>query len=278
MYAPNNVSTFTPVLENIYDTHGNLIAINDKVNGTTIEYTLDKFGNTTLQTDTQHGVAVNKSFVYDEYLNNTATSLTIDAETRNYDCTYNTVAPESILEKVTYSKNVISAEGATIKEVLAYQEITNDKLDRTKEIKLFAGADNTAKHNTRLFHYLKNGDHASNQVSSIWFGDNDKYLDNLKYKYDEKGNITEVYENSFLQVRYKYDNLSRLIREDNKPLNKTTTWEYDAGGYEDGGDVGKSGVEDGKAGGLGAGGGGAFSYWTENPGGQGGYPGFIIFY
>ena len=33
-----------------------------------------------------------------------------------------------------------------------------------------------------------------------------------------------------MQVRYKYDSLSRLIREDNKPLNKTTTWEYDAGG------------------------------------------------
>lgn len=120
--------------------------------------------------------------------------------------------------------------------------------------------------------------HTSNQVSSIWFGNKDKYLDNLKYKYDGKSNITEVYENSMLVARYKYDSLSRIIREDNKPLNKTTTWEYDAGGYEDGGDVGKSGDEDGKAGGLGAGGGGAFSYWTENPGGQGGYPGFIIFY
>ena len=42
---------------------------------------------------------------------------------------------------------------------------------------------------------MKNGDHTSNLVSSIWFGDSDKYLD-----------------------------------EDNKPLNKTTTWEYDAGG------------------------------------------------
>ena len=81
-----------------------------------------------------------------------------------------------------------------------------------------------------MFHYLKNGDHTSNQVSSIWFGNKDKYLDNLKYKYDEKGNITEIYENSMLIARYKYDSLSRIIREDNKPLNKTVTWEYDAGG------------------------------------------------
>lgn len=33
-----------------------------------------------------------------------------------------------------------------------------------------------------------------------------------------------------LVARYKYDSLSRIVREDNKPLNKTTTWEYDAGG------------------------------------------------
>ena len=77
---------------------------------------------------------------------------------------------------------------------------------------------------------MKNGDHASNLVSSIWYGIDDIYRDNFKYKYDEKGNITEVYENSMLVARYKYDSLSRLIREDNKPLNKTTTWEYDAGG------------------------------------------------
>ena len=39
-----------------------------------------------------------------------------------------------------------------------------------------------------------------------------------------------MYENSILVARYRYDSLSRLIREDNKQLNKTVTWEYDAGG------------------------------------------------
>ena len=51
-----------------------------------------------------------------------------------------------------------------------------------------------------------------------------------------------------------------------------------AGGYEAGGKAGTSGAEDGEGGGLGAGGGGAYAYWTENPGGVGGSPGFIIFY
>ena len=217
LYAKDNVSIFEPIIENIYDTHGNLIAINDKINTTTIEYTLDKFGNTILQTDTQHGISVQKENTFDNTNNNTNTKYTIGENIQNYTFNYDTTKPESILNSVVLPTNAV-------------QSIKNDNLDRTKEIVLNNIVDNETKTNTRLFHYLKNGDHTSNLVSSIWFGDSDKYLDNLKYKYDEKGNITEVYENSMLVARYKYDSLSRLIREDNKPLNKTTTWEYDAGG------------------------------------------------
>ncbi|MBO5102698.1 MAG: hypothetical protein J6C13_01230, partial [Clostridia bacterium] len=67
-------------------------------------------------------------------------------------------------------------------------------------------------------------------VSSIWFANAGVINESLKYKYDEKGNITEILENGVLIVRYAYDSLSRLIREDNIKLNKTTTWQYDAGG------------------------------------------------
>ena len=212
-YKENTTATEIPILENIYDTHGNLIAVNDKVNGTTIQYTLDKFGNTILQTDTQHSVNVQKENTFDAQNNNTATKYTIGADTQNYTYSYDVSKPNSVLNSVTLPTNAI-------------QNIAYDNLERIKEIVLDTGTNKT----TRLFHYLKNGDHTSNQVSSIWFGDNNKYLDNLKYKYDEKGNITEVYENSILVARYKYDSLSRIVREDNKPLNKTTTWEYDAGG------------------------------------------------
>lgn len=67
-------------------------------------------------------------------------------------------------------------------------------------------------------------------MSNIWYGYEDKYTDNLSYKYDEKGNITEIQENGLLLARYTYDGLSRLIREDNKTFGKTYTWSYDAGG------------------------------------------------
>ena len=52
----------------------------------------------------------------------------------------------------------------------------------------------------------------------------------LAYKYDEKGNITEIRQFNKLLARYKYDSLSRLIREDNKNFDTTITFEYDAGG------------------------------------------------
>ncbi len=205
------------ILQNVYDTHGNLIAVNDYVTNSTTEYTLDKFGNTTLQADTQHGVSVQKENTFDADNNNTGIKYTIGTDTQNYTYSYDTTKPESVLNGVTLPTSAV-------------QSIKNDNLGRTKEIVLSNTVNNETKTNTRLFHYLKNGDHTSNLVSSIWFGDDNKYLDNLKYKYDEKGNITEVYENSILVARYKYDSLSRLVREDNFPLRKTTTWEYDAGG------------------------------------------------
>ena len=252
LYAPDNVSTFTPLLENIYDTHGNLISVNDKINNTTTEYTLDKFGNTTLQTAEQHNLRVDTQNIFDadnnliqtssavnkveyetnEILNEDGTG-TGNFETQeiitpvhdlvSYLYSYDNSKPESILNQISFSKRNPETDEQV---VFASQSIKNDNLDRTHEIALTSGENKT----TSLFHYLKNGNHTSNQVSSIWFGDNDKYLDNLKYKYDEKGNITEIYENSMLVAKYKYDSLSRLIREDNKLLNKTVTFEYDAGG------------------------------------------------
>ena len=51
--------------------------------------------------------------------------------------------------------------------------------------------------------------------------------ENIKYKYDNMGNITKVYENGELVTEYKYDALNRLVRENNKALNKTYVFLYD---------------------------------------------------
>lgn len=204
---------YTLLLENIYDTHGNLIATNDKITNTTRTYTLDKFGNATLVADTQHGCVVQKENTFDSNNNNTYSKITIGDHTIDYLYTYDNNGPQAELLSVMLPTNAV-------------QSVTKDKLDRTKEITLSSGEKKASRH----YYYLKRGDHASNLVSSLWFGDNNTLMQNLRYKYDANGNITEVYENNNFVVRYQYDSLNRIIREDNFRFRKTTTWTYDAGG------------------------------------------------
>ena len=79
--------------------------------------------------------------------------------------------------------------------------------------------------------YLKQGDHATVLPLTISYGkktDNGFVIkENIKYKYDNMGNITKVYENGELVAEYKYDALNRLVRENNKALNKTYVFLYD---------------------------------------------------
>ena len=85
-----------------------------------------------------------------------------------------------------------------------------------------------------IISYRKVGDHATQMPSTIRYGDKAGggygIRDSLKYAYDEMGNIAKVYENGELSVRYTYDKLSRLIREDNKAIGETYLFDYDNNG------------------------------------------------
>ena len=78
--------------------------------------------------------------------------------------------------------------------------------------------------------YRKVGDHATNMPASVWFASGTSTKDSIKYKYDSCGNIAEIMQNGHLVARYKYDSLNRLVREDNKPMNKTVLFTYDTAG------------------------------------------------
>ena len=82
--------------------------------------------------------------------------------------------------------------------------------------------------------YRKVGDHATNMPSAVYFGgvQNGKYVirDNLKYQYDARGNICKIFENGMLSVRYGYDSIDRLVREDNRALGHTWVYSYDNNG------------------------------------------------
>lgn len=73
--------------------------------------------------------------------------------------------------------------------------------------------------------YYKVGDHSTSLPQCISFDNND----NLQYKYNSNGFITEINHNGHLYSKYSYDG-NNLIREDNKILNKTILFTYDNNG------------------------------------------------
>lgn len=82
-----------------------------------------------------------------------------------------------------------------------------------------------------FFCAVKNGNQTG-IVDSILFlkSIGDSYtalLPELSYDYDANGNIIRVYENDIQRVRYYYDGLNRLVREDNNYIDKTITYCYD---------------------------------------------------
>jgi len=82
-----------------------------------------------------------------------------------------------------------------------------------------------------FFYAVKNGNQTG-IVDSILFlkSIGDSYtalLPELNYDYDANGNIIRVYENDIQRVRYYYDGLNRLVREDNNYIDKTITYCYD---------------------------------------------------
>ena len=82
--------------------------------------------------------------------------------------------------------------------------------------------------------YVKFGDHATNLPSSIVFGKkgviNCSASERLKYSYDKMGNISAIFKNGTLIVKYTYDKLNRIIREDNRTLKHTWMFAYDNSG------------------------------------------------
>ena len=106
-----------------------------------------------------------------------------------------------------------------------------DKLGRNAGREI---SNNAVKVAGEYIYYRKVGDHATNMPSSVRYGrkQGDKFLivEGAKYAYDKVGNIEKIFENGELTVRYAYDALSRLVREDNRKLQKTYLYEYDNNG------------------------------------------------
>ena len=82
--------------------------------------------------------------------------------------------------------------------------------------------------------YRQIGERSTNVPSSVYYDSFSSGVKtsstNIKYKYDSSNNITEIIENGVLVNKYQYDSLNRLIREDNRKLNKSFFFAYDNNG------------------------------------------------
>lgn len=192
----------TTTTEFAYDVYGRKTS--KKVNGVTDEtYIYHQNGNLTSRTFN----SVTESYVFDAKqrivaINNTAFSHPVSIE---YDS----------------KNNVKKVSASTISLSTSY-----DALQRVDKMSLTNGT-NELLTDTFEFATLKNG--PTNLVK-----EHVKYLKGLKdttttYSYDKNGNIIRINTDEF-GIRYEYDELNRLIREDNETLNKTYLYRYDVGG------------------------------------------------
>ncbi len=116
----------------------------------------------------------------------------------------NTYNEEDMLTKTTFDNNEVN--------------YNYDELGRLKNRNI----DNQFQTN---YEYVTHGNRTSMLIKSI-DNNNDKYSS----KYDELGNITEVYHNGILEKKYSYDNYNELLEEKDYVSNKKISYTYDISG------------------------------------------------
>lgn len=191
-------------IEYVYDSKSNLKTVADNSIGLTTNYTYDLADRVT-------GIDYSNNFKinYEYDLNNNVNNVKYNFNNKEYSTNYsfggdnniNSLSFDKTIQQTNYdrllrisSKNIIN-ENSTYKTEYKYVN-ANDK-NKT----------------TTLLESIKNGNE-----------------DEIKYIYDELGNIKEIYKGNNIIVNYYYDELGQVIRENNKEQNKTYIYEYDIGG------------------------------------------------
>jgi len=201
-----------------YNTKNQLSALTDDVEGSfTYEYNLLE-----QITRVKKGTEEIESYTYD-----------------NYGNLKEKVVGNGVNHIYTYQyKNEITGELEGIElgtdSTVKYERDANGRL-REKEIR--TKGDNASEQTVVIsenYYYRKVGDHATNQISTIRYGekkgDGLMLRDSVRYAYDKMGNIAKIYENGDQEITYEYDGIGRLTRENNKILGKTYLLSYDNNG------------------------------------------------
>ena len=200
-----------------------------KADGTTIFSTL--YNEDGLAEQVTDGISGVTSYTYDNYKN--VTKITAATITENYTYNaYSELTQKSLTGAVdqayTYAYKDNAARDLEYVGIDSYKFYPlSDVNGRNTGREIYSGENKLA---AEYITYRKVGDHATNMPASVWFGTGKNIKESIKYKYDSCGNIAEIMQNGHLVARYKYDSLNRLIREDNKPMNKTVIFTYDTAG------------------------------------------------
>ena len=201
----------TPQVTSTYSDHNYLLQTVDAVSGS--ESYVYNAENQLLSVS--RGNSVTESFSYDDW-GNLATRNLWNGVSHAYTYSYCDNAARTLSE--------IGIKGLSIRPK---QDVNGRASEKTV-------SDTTGVLAGEYYNYAKYGDHATNRISTIRYGarKNGKYSigEGIKYVYDRMGNISKVYENGALLASYTYDGVNRLIREDNKRLNKTVIFTYDNNG------------------------------------------------
>jgi len=188
-----------------YDAKSNLAKITDQVNNETESYTYD-LGERPVKIENTNGYKV--EYEYDK--------------SSNINSIKNTLNDTNNVIKYNYDRdNKPTSIKVDEDKLLTYNY---DNLSRLKNQQIKANG------KTYKTEYKYKNTNETNKtttiVESIKNGNNEE----IKYTYDNIGNIETITKGTTRLSKYYYDELSQLIREDNKELNKTITYEYDAGG------------------------------------------------
>ncbi len=153
--------------------------------------------------------------------------LVLENETRlNYRNTY----VNDLLTSVTLNDAIVDDEETFI-EILK-SEYKYDTLNRVQHQKITSNKVNMCHEYSYLQQDNNSLDLISDDILKIEIDNNNQksYLSETHtYEYDVNGNITSIADDE-IKNRYEYDELNRLIREDNKALNKTVVYKYDKAG------------------------------------------------
>jgi len=114
------------------------------------------------------------------------------------------------------------------------ESYTYDVFDRvTQKLTSVYLSDNSSARFTNRVDYTYtnyNNTYASNYVASYTSTVNDTSAITYTYSYDHAGNITRIVYSTGKEIRYVYDDIGQLIREDNGVYNNTYVYTYDNAG------------------------------------------------